>query len=206
MNIFRRNFALVALVLSQPALAHHPMGGATPANLTQGLLSGLGHPVIGIDHLLFIAAVGVTVFYFGQRVLMIAALLIGALLGALLHVQSPSLPYHDALVALSLIILGVLLVRRHALLRHPMAALLFAASGMAHGYAYGEAIVGAETTPLLAYLSGFTMIQFAIALAACMSMRYVIGKKPGFDGLRAAGGALAAAGAGFLVFAISGLG
>ncbi|PKO63289.1 MAG: urease accessory protein UreJ, partial [Betaproteobacteria bacterium HGW-Betaproteobacteria-17] len=41
------------LVASTSALAHHPMGGMTPQTLSQGLLSGLGHPVIGLDHLAF---------------------------------------------------------------------------------------------------------------------------------------------------------
>ncbi len=41
-----------------------------------------------------------------------------------------------------------------------------AVSGLFHGYAYGEAIIGATTVPLLAYLFGFTLIQWIIALAA----------------------------------------
>ena len=34
--------------------------------------------------------------------------------------------------------------------------------GILHGYAYGESIVGAETTPLLAYLVGFAVIQYGL--------------------------------------------
>lgn len=201
-TLFAPLVAIMALALAQPAAAHHPMGGATPSNLMEGLLSGFGHPIIGVDHLLFIIAVGVAAFYFGQRVLMIVALLAGALFGTLLHVQMPGLPYHDALVALSLIILGALLIRRDAFLRSRAAALLFAASGVAHGYAYGEAIVGAEATPLLAYLAGFTLIQLAIALGAFMVTRYAAAKLPRFDWLRTAGGTLAVVGAGFLLFAL----
>ena len=44
---------LSGLATSQ-ALAHHPMGGAVPTTAWQGLLSGLGHPVIEINHLLFL--------------------------------------------------------------------------------------------------------------------------------------------------------
>ena len=39
---------------------------------------------------------------------------------------------------------------------------LFALFGVYHGYAYGEAIVGAEQTPLLSYLLGFAVTQYAI--------------------------------------------
>ena len=43
---------------------------------------------------------------------------------------------------------------------------LFAVAGLYHGSAYAGAIVGAETTPLLAYLIGFGLVQFAIMVAA----------------------------------------
>ena len=40
---------------------------------------------------------------------------------------------------------------------------LFAIAGLFHGWAYGASIVGAEPTPLIAYLAGFSLIQYAIA-------------------------------------------
>ena len=50
--------ALSMIALITPAFAHHPMGGATPSTFTEGLLSGLGHPIIGLDHLAFVIGVG----------------------------------------------------------------------------------------------------------------------------------------------------
>ena len=41
----------IMIVIAQPAWAHHPMGGTLPQTFLQGLLSGFGHPVIGVDHL-----------------------------------------------------------------------------------------------------------------------------------------------------------
>ena len=192
--------ALMALLFALPAAAHHPIGGAMPGNFMEGLLSGFGHPIIGFDHLLFIVAVGVACYYFGQRIATLAAFLAGALAGTLLHLQMPPLPYADAWVAATLILLGVLFFRRHDFLKRKAAIVLFVLSGVAHGYAYGEAIVGAESTPLLAYLAGFTLVQFAIALCGYIAARYVAGKKPAFEFLKAAGAALAATGAAFLVF------
>nr|MDJ0600449.1 HupE/UreJ family protein [Crocosphaera sp.] len=46
------------LILAQPATAHHPFGGQTPSNFFEGFLSGLGHPIIGLDHFAFILASG----------------------------------------------------------------------------------------------------------------------------------------------------
>ena len=54
-------FALAAamiLTTTSAALAHHPLGGMTPTSFTEGFLSGIGHPVIGFDHLAFVIAVG----------------------------------------------------------------------------------------------------------------------------------------------------
>jgi hydrogenase/urease accessory protein HupE len=50
--------ALIALVLMEPAFAHHMTGGRTPATFGEGMLSGLGHPVIGLDQFAAVAAVG----------------------------------------------------------------------------------------------------------------------------------------------------
>ena len=50
---------LVALSLFSPAHAHHPfgMGDSTDLSALQGLLSGIGHPLLGPDHLLFLLAI-----------------------------------------------------------------------------------------------------------------------------------------------------
>lgn len=203
MTVIRPLLALPLLTLALPAAAHHPMGGATPATLTQGLLSGLGHPVIGFDHLLFIVAVGVACYCFGRRIATIAVFLLSVAAGTLMHLQAPSVPYADAGVAVSLIVLGVLFFRRSDFLKSSAAMALFAVSGLAHGYAYGEAIVGAETTPLLAYLSGFTLMQFTIALSGYALARYITSQKPALAFFKTAGGALAATGAGFLLLAFA---
>ena len=44
--------------------------------------------------------------------------------------------------------------------------LLGAIAGLFHGYAYGEAIVGAEMPQLFSYLVGFTSIQLTISFGA----------------------------------------
>ena len=45
------------LMAPQPALAHHALGGRIPSNFFEGFLSGLAHPVIGLDHLAFVVAI-----------------------------------------------------------------------------------------------------------------------------------------------------
>ena len=106
----KRLAALLAL-LPLPALAHHPMGGATPATLWQGLASGVGHPVIGPDHLAFLIAAGVlaAALPLGSGVFAIAAFVLGGFAGSLLHVAGIGLGPVETAVALSVLAAGVAL-------------------------------------------------------------------------------------------------
>ena len=60
----------VVALSGSPALAHHVMGGVTPETLWQGLLSGLAHPIIGVDHFAFILGVGLMSWFAGQVALL----------------------------------------------------------------------------------------------------------------------------------------
>lgn len=147
------------------ALAHHAMDYALPVTALDGVLSGLGHPVIGIDHFLFIAAAGVLAARFERgHGLPLAFVVVSTAVVALRHAGADA-ALGELPVAASLVVLGAILFasRRPA---HAIAALLFVAAGAIHGHALGEAIVGAEQTPLLAYLAGLTLIQCAVGLGS----------------------------------------
>ena len=58
MNRIFATAAAITLTSAGTAFAHHPLGGMIPQNFMQGFLSGIGHPVIGFDHLAFVVAVG----------------------------------------------------------------------------------------------------------------------------------------------------
>ena len=62
---------LLFLSLIKPASAHHFMGGKVPSNFLTGFLSGLAHPVIGLDHFAFVVAVGLLAALLGRRGLVI---------------------------------------------------------------------------------------------------------------------------------------
>lgn len=196
--------ALCAAALPLCANAHHVMDSAVPGTALEGLLSGLGHPVIGLDHFAFVLAIGIACFHFGQRAAAVAGFIAATLAGTLLHLYKASLPYPDAWVALSVIVLGVLILRAAPFLRSRAAPAFFALCGLAHGYAYGESIVGAEQTPLFAYLAGYTAIQIAIVIAGYLLARYAGGKGAPAVARKAAGVALSAAGAAFLVLSFAG--
>ena len=150
---------------AEPALAHHVMGGRMPATFGEGFLSGLGHPVIGLDHFAAVVAVGCLAAAHRAGAVLALGFVAAMMLGVAAHLGGATVPGAEFLVALTVVGLGVAVVRTPPL---PAAAAvaLFVAAGLVHGYALGESIYGAERAPLAAYLIGLAVIQAAIALAA----------------------------------------
>src|SRR5258708_14836380 len=165
------SLATIAILVGiAPASAHHVMGGATPATFGQGLLSGLGHPIIGLDHLAFLLAIGLAVGVSGLSLLMPALFVGASVVGLALHLNGVALPAAEIAVAGSLLIAGAMLARG-ATFGSAVWASLFLLAGLFHGYAFGESIVGAEATPLAAYLLGLVMIQTLLATATALIVR-----------------------------------
>jgi urease accessory protein len=154
-----------------PAFAHHMMGGRTPSTFMEGLLSGLGHPVIGLDHLAFLVAIGVAVGVFGLNLLLPIAFIVAMALGVLLHVNGAGLPGAELVVAASVLLAGGLLAWGRPL---PVAAwgALFAIAGLFHGYSLGESIYGADRSALGAYLLGLVVIQSLLAIGVALLVRH----------------------------------
>jgi len=171
----RRALAFLLFLLPGAASAHHAMEGETPHTLMQGLLSGLAHPLIGIDHFLFLLVVAL-IARAGNRPLTVgAAFVLGTLGGAALHIAGLGVPWAELLIAMTLVGGGALLYS-HRTLSLPAAIVSLGGAGLLHGYAYGESIVGAEASPLIAYLAGFTLVQWVviaglIALLSAISNR-----------------------------------
>ena len=192
---------IIGTLASQLALAHHAMGSQTPSTLFEGLVSGLAHPVIGLDHLAFIVGAGLLAAAYPQRRWLPLAFVAATVAGTGLHLMLFDLPYTELAVALSVLALGGLLAAG----RRPGAALvagLFALSGLFHGYAYGEAVIGAEATPVAAYLLGFALIQYALcltAMTAAQRLGTAAARGAGTPWVRSAGLAVALTGALFVL-------
>lgn len=182
-----------------PALAHHMMGGRLPSTFMEGLLSGLGHPVIGPDHLAFIIAIGIAAAVVPHGLALIAAFIAASTAGVLVHVAELGLPLAEQLVALTVVIGGTVL----ALGRGSAAPAwigLATIAGLLHGYAFGETIVGAERGVLGAYLLGLALIMAAIALGTMALTRLAVGPTGAQSlTLRAAGALVGCIGAVMLV-------
>ncbi len=212
-NKIRRSFVrAIALICSAvaasmlmmaPAIAHHPSGGEAPKSLLEGFVTGLAHPVIGLDHLAFVVAIGLVAAVLGRGVGVLAAFLLAALAGTGLHLASVNLPAPELVISVSVLLFGGLVATRRPLNLLAVMA-LSAVAGVFHGYAYGEAVVGAESTSVMAYLIGFTLIQGAIAgIAYLLSGRALASDRAknhtsGMTAVKQAGFAICGAGAVFL--------
>lgn len=156
---------MALLMISPPAFAHHPLGGRLPTNAFEGLLSGIAHPVIGVDHLAFVIAAGLVGVLIKRGIAIPIAFVLASLGGTGLHLLLMDLPAPELVISASVLIFGIVLAWGRSFSLSLVAA-LGAIAGIFHGYAYGEAVVGAEMTPLFSYLLGFASVQLAISLSA----------------------------------------
>jgi urease accessory protein len=183
----------IMMVIAQPAWAHHPMGGKLPQTFLQGLLSGFGHPVIGVDHLAAIVGVGILAALAGRSAAVVLAFSVAVIAGVGLHLTKVDLPAGELLVGLTTLLIGALVIARQSM-GAGLAALLFAIAGLVHGYALGESIVGAEASPLFAYLLGLLIVQTAIGVSVYAAVHRVAGWPARTAGLTVAGVLVALAG------------
>jgi urease accessory protein len=195
----RLSLSLIALAFTgAPAFAHHLMGGRTPATFGEGILSGLGHPVIGLDHFAAVVAVGCLAAAHRAAYALAVAFVVAMIAGVTLHLHGATVPGAEILVALSVIALGALMLA-HRQMQAGAALVLFAVVGAINGYALGESIYGAEPKPLYAYLLGLAVVQSAVAVAAVNIARKVAQRSPDLSPLRLVGAGIAGIGLAILV-------
>ena len=150
--------------LAAPASAHHLMELLQQQQITPlgGLLSGIGHPLLGPDHLLFLLALGLVGLQQSGRWMI--ALLATGLTATGLGLLLPGLPGAETLVALSLVLVGLVLCGRL-----PRWTLLPAFA--LHGYVLSASVIGWEASPVAAYLLGLLLSQGALLLLALRLVR-----------------------------------
>jgi urease accessory protein len=145
-NALRIAAALLALA---PSVA-----SAHPGHDVDGLVHGFLHPLGGVDHIIAMVAVGLLAARLGGRALwLVPASFVAAMAAAgLAGMAGIGLPYVEAGITLSVVVLGAIVALR---LTMPVAAAmaLVAFFAVFHGYAHG--IEMPETASGLAYGAGF---------------------------------------------------
>jgi urease accessory protein len=193
---------LLTFVMTSSALAHHPLAGKPMETFFDGILSGIGHPILGFDHLFFVIAVGIASLFTGRALSAPLAFVIATLFGVGIIIMGIQLPLVEYMIALSLVALGGIVLSGQ---RFGLTSILcfFATAGLFHGWAFGETIVGQENINadvLAGYLSGLMVIQWLVAVGAGL---FVTSSFKVFDvadtKARIIGGIVAGAGAVFLL-------
>lgn len=162
---------IATTMLPSFAFAHHGIDGRTPDTFTEGLVSGLAHPVLGLDHLVFLLAAGLAAGALRLGLRMPGAFIAASIAGLAVHLSRLNLPSAEAAVAITILALGLAAGSRSNV-GHKVWLTLFVTAGLFHGYAYGESVVGATLAPLTGYLMGLGLVQAGIA-----SLTYAAGHK-----------------------------
>ena len=158
------------------------MGDSSQLTGWTGLVSGIGHPLLGPDHLLFLLAIS----FIGLKrpiawiLPMLAIGLGGSLISQFIPLPDAVAPWAEALVSLSLVAEGFI-----ALSVAP-ATWLLPLFGL-HGFLLGSTIVGAEPTPLLTYFFGLLIGQ-AVLLGLVCSLSQTLVSRLGEQGRRLGAG------------------
>lgn len=157
---FTRSTAAAAfgLCAAAPAFAHAGHEGSL------GFLSGLAHPLSGLDHLLAMVGIGIWAVQLGGRATwaipsaFVALMLAGAGLG----LAGVGLPLVEGGIAVSVLVIGLVIATAF---RAPLAAGMCLAGTFAlfHGHAHGNEI--AAGAPALSTMLGFTLATALLQLA-----------------------------------------
>ena len=179
---------LLALVLPMPIAAHE--GGSAA-----GLLSGLYHPISGLDHVLAMVAVGIWGAQLGAPAIWVLPVTFPMVmaLGGMFGLLGLALPGAELGIGVSALILG-LMVAMEVRPDLRLAALLVGFFAVFHGYAHGVELPEGQSGIL--YSIGFvasTGTLHATGIALGLVHKWDWGKAT----LRVAGGAIALAGVWF---------
>jgi len=187
--------AWVLALAALPALAHVQEGQAA------GFLTGLAHPVSGLDHVLAMIAVGLWGAQLGAPALWLLPVTFPLVMafGGFLGLLGLPLPGVEVGIALSALALGLAVATGW---RPPLAvaALLVAAFAVFHGHAHGTELPQGQSG--LAYSIGFVVATGLLHLAGIgigVIHRWPVGRGV----LRVLGAGVAAGGAYFLSRALA---
>lgn len=184
-------FAICLLGAFPPAVSAHIQGGEII-----GIMSGIRHPVSGLDHVLAMIAVGLWGAQLGAPAIWLLPVAFPVVMafGGLLGLMGINLPGIEVGIAASAIVLG-LAVFREARLNLYVAAAIVGFFAVFHGYAHGAELPPGGNGML--YSIGFvvtTGLLHASGIAIGLIHRWSAGRVA----LRSAGACVAMAGAFFL--------
>jgi len=148
-------FAILFTLSALPAHAHTGIGAV------HGLLDGVLHPLIGVDHLLVMLAVGLWAAMRGGKSLWLLPLAFVTAMGvgAGLSMLGISINAAETWVAASVVAVGIL-VWRNTRMSSALAVALVAVFALAHGYVHALELT--DSANALSYSAGFLLTTAAL--------------------------------------------
>ena len=189
----RMNLLLISLLILMPeiALAHAPEGAGG------GFVTGFLHPIMGVDHLVAMVAVGLWGAFLGERALWILPIVFPSIMavGAAFGIVGLEIPLVEFVIALSGVVLGALIALR---VRAPLAIamVLVGIFAIFHGYAHGVEMP--EQISAITYSAGFVIGTGLLHLAG-VAIGFATRLPRGELLVRGCGGVISAIGLSYLV-------
>ncbi|MEH2142871.1 HupE/UreJ family protein [Nostoc sp.] len=152
---------LISLLSSLSEIPDHH----TISNCWEGFLWGLADPVIGLDCLVGIVAIGLLSSVFVRGAVIAGCFVLAVVLGIVIHLFQLNLLGTEIAIAISTIVFGTMLMMPNRP-NFMVLALVGVSAGLFQGYADAESIIGAGMMPLVAYILGITLTVFAVAMSA----------------------------------------
>ncbi|MBD2560759.1 MULTISPECIES: HupE/UreJ family protein [Nostoc] len=167
LNLMHRHIGAIAVLILISLLSS--LSGTpdrhTISNCWEGLLWGLADPVIGLDCLIGIIAIGLLSSVFVRGAAIAGSFVLAAILGIVIHLLQLNLPGTEIAIAISTIVFGTMLMMPNQP-NFIVLALVGVSAGLFQGYADAESIIGAGMMPLIAYILGITLTLFAVVMSA----------------------------------------
>ncbi|MEA5628167.1 HupE/UreJ family protein [Nostoc sp. UHCC 0251] len=167
LNLMHRHIGAIAILILISLLSS--LSG-TPANHAisnpwEGFLWGLADPVIGLDCLVGIVAIGLLSSAFVRGAAIAVSFVLASVLGIVIHLFQLNIPGTEIAIAISTIVFGTMLMMPNQP-NFIVIALVGVSAGLFQGYADAESIIGAGTMPLIAYILGITLTLFTVVMSA----------------------------------------
>ena len=158
----------ISIFYSSNVYAHHPLAGQKMETFFHGFLSGIGHPVLGFDHLFFIIGVGILCLVAKKIFIGPISFIVGMIAGLFTIISGYNLFLVEFIIALSLLLIGVFIISGKKLNFNFISVSLLIV-GLFHGWAFGETIVGQENVNsyvFWGYLLGLSIVIWVISVAS----------------------------------------
>ncbi|BAY33554.1 hydrogenase accessory protein [Nostoc carneum NIES-2107] len=168
---------LLSLLCSLSGLPIHQ----SISNSWEGLLWGIANPVVSLNSLASILAIGFLCAGMNRGALLAASFLSASVFGTVIHLFYANLVGAEIGIAASTIAIGAMLIMSI----QPnwlLLSVLGAIAGLFHGYAGAESIINTEIMPLVIYILGVTVTQCAVIMSAKKTYPMLL-NKIGFVGL-----------------------